>query len=225
MFDQSKFPVKWKEKSTNDKGSIVLVQNARLASAYLASPQIWPQGQGADYNVQMLIPKDNKAFTAAVEKSLKTIVEKSKMLTNKKQADGVLKKAVKFGNSESFLKDGDEITDGEGNPLEKFAGCWVLKAKTKCKSPEGGPPIASLKLVDKRNQSIPRDELEDEFYPGCFADVTIQVKPYKAGANLGITAYLSGVMKIADGERLGGINVFETRDDIEDEEYEETDQL
>lgn len=221
--------IKWKEKSLNDKGAIVLVQNARLAACYLAKPQIWQNPPSADYNVQILIPKggkEEKAFLAGVEKSLKAIAEKSKVLTSKKDKDSVLKAALKFGTTGSIIRDGDEITDGEGNPLEKFANAWVLKAKTKAQNEDGGPPMAQLKLVDRRGVAIEKHLLEDMFYPGVIADVQMQVKAYNSAGNKGITCYLSGVMKVKDGERLGGINVFETRDDIEDDdEYEETDEM
>jgi hypothetical protein len=47
-----------------------------------------------------------------------------------------------------------------------------------------------------------------EFYSGMTADVAVFISAYEVDAGRGITMYLNGVRKVADGERIASIDPF-----------------
>lgn len=78
-----------------------------------------------------------------------------------------------------------------------------------------------------------KDKIEDErdFYSGCYGLACISLYSYENKSNVGISAGLSSVMKIKDGEPLGGrssaeqdfsdvdLSKYEDEDDYGDDEY------
>ena len=60
--------------------------------------------------------------------------------------------------------------------------------------------------IDYRNaalQPIPMSQINSEFYGGAIVNVSLSVRPYSAGGNVGFTTYLSGIQKVADSEPFG----------------------
>lgn len=110
--------------------------------------------------------------------------------------------AEKFGKDQSkwprglkiCLRDADQ--EDRGNPnAPNFDPAYANAYFMNCKS--GRQPG----VVDEKVQPIIS---QDEFYSGCYARATIVFHAYdKAGAK-GVGCYLNNVMKVADGERLGG---------------------
>jgi hypothetical protein len=45
---------------------------------------------------------------------------------------------------------------------------------------------------------------QDEFYSGCYARATVVFQAYDKGGGKGVGCYLNNIMKVADGDRLGG---------------------
>jgi hypothetical protein len=45
---------------------------------------------------------------------------------------------------------------------------------------------------------------QNEFYSGCYARASLTFKAYDKGGGRGVGCYLNNIMKIRDGERLGG---------------------
>lgn len=45
---------------------------------------------------------------------------------------------------------------------------------------------------------------EEEFYSGCYAIASGRFKAYKVKGNIGIGFYVNNVVKVAEGERIGG---------------------
>jgi len=56
-------------------------------------------------------------------------------------------------------------------------------------------------------EQVPLEELEKEFYSGCWVNVLLTLIKSSSQANPGVFFALQGVMKLADDSRLGGTSV------------------
>lgn len=93
----------------------------------------------------------------------------------------------KLGTDAIKLKDMDIDEKRKDNPV--FAGKYLLRTKSK-----NQPDIIDL----KGNHLTP-----DEFYNGCYGYLTCVLTSYSFMGEVGVTAYLNNIMKVADGEPLG----------------------
>ena len=61
------------------------------------------------------------------------------------------------------------------------------------------------KVVDGKKQNIIENlEDEEEMYSGCYVYASVNFYAYNTSGNKGIAAGLNNVLKVADGEPLGG---------------------
>ena len=85
-------------------------------------------------------------------------------------------------NCKSPLHDGD--VEKPDNPI--FRGCYYIAAKSK------QPP----QIVDQNVQPITNP---NDFYSGCYGNVSIVFYGYNVGGNKGIASLLGNIQKIKDG--------------------------
>lgn len=149
----------------------------RFSYAKVFEPESFEGGE-PKYSVAILIPKSDKATLGAVKKGLQAAVE----MGREKFGDGF--KAPNSGNHFP-LRDGDE----KDNP--EYKDHYYINAKSKRK-----PAI-----IDRKKQPIIDDE--DAFYSGCYGRVSVEFYPYSRPSK-GIAAGLGNIMKVQDGDRLGG---------------------
>ena len=102
-------------------------------------------------------------------------------------------------NFASVVKDGDDM-DYTG-----YAGNWAVNVKRKQKD---GRPI----LINGLKQPITDP---NELYSGCYANVSVNFSSYENTGKYGISCWLNGVQKSADGERLDGGSSVDDFDTIE----------
>lgn len=164
-----------------------LTGEVRLSYANLSVPRAnqaqngQPQGD-PKYSVTLLIPKTDtatyndlcEAFNAAAQAGLNT----------------------KFGGYMPVLKpvihDGDGVRN-DGRPYgEECKGCWVLTATSKTK-----PQVVDISNINV--ELAPQD-----IYSGMYARVTVNFFAFNSGSNKGVGCGLGNVLKIRDGEPLGG---------------------
>lgn len=107
-------------------------------------------------------------------------------------------------------KDGDEPNE-EGDIYPENKNCWLIAAKTNRKP-----------SVFDRDGSDVFDE--SDVYAGCYVQAIFEVYPY-ANDSKGIAFALSGIKKIADGERLGGGGYTPDADEFDEDEEDEEDLL
>jgi hypothetical protein len=106
------------------------------------------------------------------------------------------------GEIKSPLRDGDEKA---GN--EAFKNCYFLNAKSK----------SPIKLFNTYREEIKAEEV----FAGCYVVAHISFFPYKQ-INKGIGVGITSLVKIANGERLGGTyDPAKAYDGIDFEEEEE----
>lgn len=148
----------------------------------------------------ILIPKEDK----------KTITQVRKMVDALKKEYWGNKVPPKYRGP---LRDGDEYVNeetGEQDP-NRF-GHYYMNVKSKFK-----PDV-----VNKYKEKI---DDEREFYSGCYGLACINFYVYDNKTNKGISAGLSSILKIKDGEPLGGASSAEADfKDVDLSVYEDEDE-
>lgn len=143
---------------------------------HVFTPTAMEEGQEKKYNISILIPKKDKATIAKIKEA----IEAAKELGLKKWGGKLPKKLT------LPLRDGDEDKDDE-----VYAGHYFINAKSSHKP----------KIVDKDFQEILDPE---DFYSGCLGRACINFFAFDAAGNKGVGAGLQSLMKLEDGEPLGG---------------------
>ena len=132
----------------------------------------------------------------------------------------VLKKQIKRAANDFFgakkphgfrdpIKDGDEMTNDDGDPIEANKGYWIVRFATK-RAPG---------IVDK-DRNILTEADADELYPGCICRLTGNAYAYD-NINKGVSFGLNNVQKLKDGDPLVSRN--DPSDDFNDDSDEDSD--
>jgi len=164
------------------------------------------------YSINMIFPKE---FKDAKEKArmddIKRAIQAAMM---EKWPNNNKRKAVMA--SEGFRKtfrDGDKkVSQETGEVYEGFEESVYTTAKSKFK-----PDINDLKG---------RDLTEEEFYAGCYARASVNVFAFD-NEGQGVSIGLNNLLKVKDGERLGGSGRTDIKEDfaefldIEPNEFDE----
>jgi len=131
---------------------------------------------------------------------LKTDTETVKKL---KDAEAEAEKAgiTKYGAGFASKKNTKMLKDGDLEDDESRRGHYYINTSNKNR------PI----IIDKNMQPILDTT---EVYSGCYARVSLDVYPYNASMNKGVTSTLKAIQKIADGESLGGAGHYKVEDDF-----------
>lgn len=154
------------------------------------------------FSTAILIPKSDKVTLGKI-KAVVDLLKKQAMDKN----NGKL--PAKFHTP---LRDGDEEADEKG---DDYVGHFFMNASSKNK-----PGIA--KPVGKNaDGSTKFQEITDttEVYSGCYAKVSVNFYLFDTKGNKGIAAGLNNVVKVQDGDFLGGRASL--KDDFADEEFED----
>lgn len=179
----------------------VITGKVRLSYTHIFEPQSIDGGD-EKYSTAILIPKSDKETL----RKIKAAVEAAKELGKSKWPNGKIP-----ANCKTPLRDGDEERPDD----EAYAGHYFLNATSKNK-PGIAKPIG--KGADDKTKF---QEITDstEVYSGCYARVSINFYPFDAKGNRGIAAGLNNVVKVQDGDFLGGrANV---RDEFAEVEFDD----
>jgi len=165
------------------------------------------------YNAFILVPKDDKDKVAQVTKAFKEAFEELR-------AKGFTGKTVKSINPKNncFI-DGDEYAD-EKEGREEFRGYYIIKVASKNFRPivcdrkklviTNGIPIANLD-VEKMS--------DEELCGGDYVLANISFWVYVQKTFQGIGANIHAVVRMAEGESIGGVSK-DVEDYIDMGEYE-----
>ena len=159
------------------------------------------------YEVQLLIPKKDKAGARAILAAIKEV--------------GEAKWGAKWKQVRNPLRDGDreadELTEDGSTKGEKYPerlGHYFINARS----------TRPVGVVDRERTPITE---EDEIYSGCRGRLSVSFYPYSNNGNHGVGVGLNGVQKVADGEPLGGggkpsiESMFDILDDEDDLDLDE----
>lgn len=156
----------------------------RLSYAHLFEPRSVEENGDKKYSCTLLIPKTDKASIEAINNAYAVALETGKAKFWQK---GVPAAVV------SPLKDGD-LPKASGEPTgPEYKGHYYIYASTAETRP---PKVANQQKMLVTDRS--------EVYSGCYAYVDIDIFAFDKKINKGITAGLNNVMKVADGDPLGG---------------------
>lgn len=180
-----------------------IIGQVRFSYLHVFEPFAFDGSSDPRYSATLLIPKSDKALVKKVQDAISTAY--SAAVTNtwggkKPPLDKV-----------TPLRDGDEPNDDGESRGEAYAGHYYLNAKSRTQ-----PGV-----VDKHCQPIMST---DDFYSGCYGFASVAFGGYDNSGNKGISCYLNNVMKVKDGEPLGGAKTSAADDfaglDIADDEEE-----
>lgn len=177
----------------------VITGKVRLSYTHIFTPQ--PDDNGDDkYKTAILIPKSDKETL----RKIKSAVDAAKELGKSKWGGKIPP------NCKLPLRDGDEERPDD----EAYFGHYFLNASSKNK-----PGIA--KPIGKDgNGKTKFQEITDstEVYSGCYAKVSLNFFPFEAKGSRGVAAGLNNVVKVQDGDFLGGRASL--NDDFSDEDFD-----
>ena len=169
----------------------------RFSFVNVFTPRAQVEGGPEKYSVTLLIPKSDKATLTKINDAIKAARAVYSARHNGKAAP-----------SKTTLHDGDGTRPSDGEPFgEECKGCMVMTVSSARK------PV--LVHADK----TPLTD-ETELYSGCYGRAIINFYAYDTQGNKGISAGLNGLMKLYDGEPLGGAVV---TDKDWDDDWEDTD--
>lgn len=171
----------------------------RFSYVHVFEPTSIEEGGDKKYNCSIIIPKSDKKTLAIINGAIKAATDAAVSA----KYGGKLPKKWK-----TPLRDGDEEKEGD----EAYENCFFIGATSKRKP----------KVVDKDFQEILDP---DDFYSGCFGRVTLNFYAFDVAGNKGIAAGLENLLKLSDGEALGGSggdprNDFADNDQFVDEDDE-----
>jgi hypothetical protein len=152
----------------------------RLSFAHLFEPWANNDTDEKKYSVMILVPKTDKATINKIRAAQKVALENGKTKT----FGGTIPKAWK-----DTFRDGDEERDTEEYP--EYAGHYFMSISSKRR-----PGVVDANLNEIMDP--------EEVYSGCYARVAMNAYPFSQQGNKGVSFGLDNVMKVRDGERLGG---------------------
>ncbi len=150
--------------------------------------------QVSEFSVVLMIPKEPNQFCP----DPKSVGKKISELVKETLAAKFPTTPVKWDNP---LKDGDEESDGQGNP--KFPGYWFVRASCR----DEFPPL----LVDGDRQPV-----TGGWQSGDWGKVLIQCYGYDQKGNKGVGVGLRGIQFLKHDEPLGTASVTPDAFDVEE---------
>jgi len=188
--------------STNQTTKVI-TGKARLSFVNIFTPSSI-NGGDEKYSVTLMIPKTDKETL----RKIKAAVDAAKEIGKTSKWGGKIPNSLDLP-----LHDGDTEKDLEKYP--EFAGHYYINAKSNTK-PDIAKPIGK-----DANGKTKLQEIADstEVYSGCYAKASINFYPFDMKGNRGVAAGLNSIVKMQDGEFLGGRS--NINDDFADEEFDE----
>lgn len=183
----------------------VVTGKVRLSYAKIWEPEENDQGV-LMYSTSVLIPKSDTATLEKIKAAVKAAAEEGKGSKWGGKMPSNLKKP---------LRDGDE--ERPDDPA--YAGHYFFNASSKTK-----PGIA--KPIGKDgNGKTKFQEITDttEVYSGCYVKTSVNFYPFDTKGNKGVAAGLNNIVKVQDGEALGGRS--SVQDDFADEDFDVEDDV
>jgi hypothetical protein len=169
----------------DNQATKVITGKVRLSYTHIFEPQSIDGGD-EKYSTAILIPKSDKETL----RKIKAAVDAAKELGKSKWGGKIPT------NCKLPLRDGDEERPDD----EAYAGHYFLNASSKNK-PGVAKPVGKGANGKAKFQDITDTT---EVYSGCYAKVSINFYPFDMKGNRGIAAGLNNVVKIQDGDFLGG---------------------
>ena len=138
-------------------------------------------GGNPKYSMSAIIPKDDLQTVNAVNAAIETAYREGE---SKLKGKGALPPLAAL---KTPLRDGD--LERPDDPA--YTGCWFLNANS-----DKAPGIVDVNAQPILDRS--------EVYSGCYGRVSVTFFAFNSNGNRGIACGLNNIMKMKDGEPLGG---------------------
>ncbi|EHB65237.1 DUF2815 family protein [Paenibacillus lactis] len=184
----------------DNQSTKVITGKVRLSYTHVFEPQENDSGD-MKYSTAILIPKSDKETL----RKIKAAVDAAKELGKSKWGGKIP------ANCKTPLRDGDEERPDD----EAYAGHYFLNASSKNK------PGVAKPIGKDGNGKTKFQEITDstEVYSGCYAKVSLNFYPFDAKGNRGVAAGLNNIVKVQDGDFLGGRS--SVNDDFANEDFDD----
>jgi len=187
--------------ANGNQATKVITGKVRLSYVHVFEPR--PDDDGNEkYSCSILIPKSDKETLRKIKEAVDAAIEQGKTSKWGGKVPANLKKP---------LRDGDEERPDD----EAYAGHYFLNATSKTKpgiaKPIGKGPDGRVKFQEITDST--------EVYSGCYAKVSLNFYPFDAKGNKGVAAGLNNIVKVQDGEFLGGRA--SVQEDFADEDFDD----
>lgn len=170
----------------------VLIGKVRASYVHVFVPtSIDGDTSKAKYSVSLIVPKSDEELVRRIK--------------------GAISRAFDFGMSSKWgnkkplkprnpLRDGDEERPDD----EAYAGSYYINAS--CKTKPGVNKVKGYEVGSdgKRKLVTIPCESEEEMYSGCFVYASVNFYPFDTAGNKGVACGLNNILKVDDGEPLGG---------------------
>ena len=155
----------------------VIIKNARFSYVH-----VFQKDDNDKYSVSILIEK-NDPQVEEIKNAIKAAAQAG--------AGKLAGAKVSLG---SILHDGD--IDKAADPA--YAGCYYLNAKSRTK-----PGVVKKNTSGMGGKTTDITD-ESEFYSGCYGAASVNFFAFNTGTNKGVACGLNNLMKLHDGDFLGG---------------------
>lgn len=156
----------------------VVTGKVRFSYLHVWEPSAMSEGAEKKYSVSLIIPKSDTATIGKIKAAI--------------QAAFTAGVASKFqGKTPAVWKNPLRDGDAERPDDEAYKGCYFINAS--CKTRPG--------VVDRNKQPIMN---QDELYSGCYGMASVNFYAFNTNGNKGVACGLNNLLKISDGEPLGG---------------------
>lgn len=192
---------------SKNKDTAMVTEIVRFSYPHVFEPQAPQDGDGKPkYSISLIIPKSDKKTIAKVKNCIQAAAE-----AGKAKLGGKIPKNLK-----TPLRDGD--IDKEDD--EAYKDSYFLSASS----------YRRPQIVEKVGGELVELMDQNDFYAGCYGRASLNFFAFNVGVNKGIAAGLNNLMKVKDGEQLGGVtsaeddfadfadNDVDEFDDIEDDD-------
>lgn len=163
---------------SNEQSTKVITGVVRLSYAHIWEAAAVQGSEEKKFGSALLIPKSDKPTI----RNIRAAIEAAKEVGKNTKFKGKIPPNLKLP-----LRDGD----AERPEDEVYVGHYFINANAKTR-----PGV-----VDKNRQPILE---QDEVYSGCYCITSITFYPFDSNGNKGIACGLNHIMKVKDGEHLGG---------------------
>ena len=182
----------------NPKGINAVIRNVMLNWVFIDKPaQDKDDPLKASFRTQMVLQGGEKEFVNAMKAALTLYLKSAAVAWGADVRLKVLNNALMLDVDKSLFKQTEQgLSLAAHQTVRRETDLDEFVAKY--------PP--SVRLTD--NTDCPAGMIQQEFYSGAIADVAVFISAYEVDAGRGITMYLNGVRKVADGERIASIDPF-----------------
>ncbi|MCO5285184.1 MAG: DUF2815 family protein [Chitinophagaceae bacterium] len=156
----------------------VITGKVRLSYAHIFEPQAAEGSDKAKFSASLIIPKSD----AATIKKMQAAIKEAALIGKDSKFGGKIP-----ANLKTPLRDGDEDRPED----DAYVNSVFVNASSSTR-----PGVIDL------NRNVITDK--EEVYSGCYAIVSVNFYPYNTNGNKGVACGLNNIMKVADGEPLGG---------------------